>query len=69
MTIVNFIILLSGFGVWLISDAWFSIVVWFKKPTPTDNPAHDMLIRLIRGFIGIALVYLAWVFGNNVIPV
>lgn len=67
MTLTSFIILLSGIGVWLIADSWYSVITWMGKPTPTGKPIHDILIRVIRGLLGCLLLYMALVFGSKMI--
>ncbi len=64
MTIVLFVILLSSVGVWNITDAWYSIVTWLGKDTPTGKPKHDLVIRVVRGLLGLLLLWLAYLFGT-----
>jgi len=67
MTLYAFIILLSLVGAWNVTDAWFSIVTWLGKPTPTNKPIHDLVIRVIRGLLGLVTIWLAFIFGKNMI--
>lgn len=69
MTTYLFIILLSSVGVWNITDAWYSIVTWFGKDTPTGKPVHDLVIRVVRGLLGCLLLRLAYIFGKYMIGI
>ena len=59
---MNLPVILTALGIWLFSDAWFSIVTYVGKPGQTILKDHS--IRIIRGLIGVALVIIAVIEPN-----
>ncbi len=67
MSALVYLILLVVIGMWMITDAWFSLSVHWKRDGQTFW--KDQIIRIVRLFFGLLLIFMAYVFGNTVLRV
>ena len=65
MTTWLFLILLTIIGVWNVTDGWFSLSLYLGDKAQVWY--RDHYIRVIRIIFGLLAIYLAYVFGRNMI--
>ncbi len=65
MTVTLFIILLTIIGCWGITDGWFSLSLYLRDKNQTWG--RDHYIRIVRIAFGLLAIYLAYVFGRELI--
>ena len=57
--------LLVGIGVWLFSDAVYSITLYLNAPSYEGSPkqtwGRDHWVRLVRAVCSLAIIWFGWV--------